>query len=167
MEVAQAAAEIEELFKHFEIEEERVKAFSALLSDKSAPELFSAVTIDEVHKRHENIAGVEIPIFEKIEFHEPSYALFDTPVWLEPATAGVRELITVREKIRISKEKKKRLEKELREVSIRVNLFEKILIPRSEQNIKKIRIFLGDQQLAAVAQAKVSKKKILLRLASR
>jgi len=46
-----------------------------------------------------------------------------------------------------------------------VNLFEKVLIPRSQENIKKIRIFLGDQQLSAVAQAKVAKRKILLRKA--
>jgi V/A-type H+-transporting ATPase subunit D len=44
-----------------------------------------------------------------------------------------------------------------------VNLFEKILIPRSQENIKKIRVFLGDQQLAAVAQAKVAKRKIAIR----
>jgi V/A-type H+-transporting ATPase subunit D len=48
-------------------------------------------------------------------------------------------------------------------VSIRVNLFEKVLIPRAQENIKKIRIFLGDQQLSAVAQAKVAKLKIKAR----
>ena len=37
------------------------------------------------------------------------------------------------------------------------------MIPRTLQNIKKIKIFLGDQQLSAVSQAKVSKRKILLR----
>ncbi|HEY5259666.1 MAG TPA: V-type ATP synthase subunit D, partial [Rhabdochlamydiaceae bacterium] len=56
--------------------------------------------------------------------------------------------------------------KELRDVSIRVNLFEKILIPRAQGNIRKIKIFLGDQQLAAVCQAKVAKQKILEREAS-
>ena len=97
-------------------------------------------------------------------FFEPAtYSLFDTPLWFESAIQGLRELITAREKIKIAEEKKRALEKELRDVSIRVNLFEKILIPRSLENIKKITIFLGDQQLAAVSQAKVAKKKILLR----
>ncbi len=167
MEVLQASQEIDTLFVDFDAVEERVRHFSALLSDKSASDLFSAVTIVEVGKRYENVAGVEIPIFENVLFREPSYALFDSPVWMEPAMAGLRELLVVREKIRIAKEKKKRLEKELRDVSIRVNLFEKILIPRALKNMKKIRIFLGDQQLAAVAQAKVSKKKILERAALR
>lgn len=53
------------------------------------------------------------------------------------------------------------MEHEFNEVSIRVNLFEKVLIPRTEDNIKKITIFLGDQQLAAVSQAKVAKAKII------
>jgi V/A-type H+-transporting ATPase subunit D len=95
-------------------------------------------------------------------FREPDYALFDTPVWTERAVELVSEVVILREKISIAEEKKRALEKELREVSIRVNLFEKILIPRAQENIKKIRIFLGDQQLASVAQAKVAKKKIAL-----
>lgn len=160
-EVFQAQQEIEDLTTHFDRMQERVKRFSALLSDKSASELFSAVTITEVKKRTENIAGVEIPLFEEVIFREPTYSLIDTPVWLEPATEGVRELLNVREKVRIAREKKNALEKELREVSIRVNLFEKILIPRAQENIKKIKIFLGDMLLAAVSQAKVSKQKIL------
>ena len=137
-----------------------MKGFAALFSDKNASDLFSAVTILEIEKKSENIAGVEIPIFHEVRFREPSYALFDTPVWMELATQRVRELLVLREKVRTAKEKKRLLEKELRDVSIRVNLFEKILIPRAQGNIKKIRIFLGDLLLASVAQAKVSKKKI-------
>jgi V/A-type H+-transporting ATPase subunit D len=63
-------------------------------------------------------------------------------------------------RVKIGKEKLAALEKELREVSIRVNLFEKILIPRAVSNIKKIKVFLNDQQLEAVSQAKVAKAKI-------
>ena len=103
---------------------------------------------------------MEIPLLEKILFREPEYFLFDTPPWTDRAMAILRELVTVREKLAIAIEKKRALQKELRDVSIRVNLFEKILIPRSQGNISKIRIFLGDQQLAAVAQAKVAKQKI-------
>jgi V/A-type H+-transporting ATPase subunit D len=97
---------------------------------------------------------------QQVVFREPEYFLFDTPVWTDRATEMLRDLVTAREKITIAKEKRRALEKELREVSIRVNLFEKILIPRSQTNIKKIKIFLGDQQLAAVAQAKVAKRKL-------
>ena len=73
----------------------------------------------------------------------------------------LKDLIEAKARINVVEEKKAILEKELREVSIRVNLFEKIRIPRTQFNIKKIKVFLGDQELASVAQAKVAKAKIL------
>lgn len=163
VEVNQAQIEIEALTAEFGLANDKVSKYSQLLTDRSATELFSAVKVRDVTRAHENIAGVDIPIFQNVIFEPPMYALFDTPLWFESAIGGIQKLIVVREKIKVSEEKKQALEKELREVSIRVNLFEKILIPRAQANIKKIKIFLGDQQLAAVSQAKVAKKKILLR----
>jgi V/A-type H+-transporting ATPase subunit D len=163
MEVNQAQIEIEALFGDFAISFEKIGKYSALLTERSAPDLFSAVKVRQVDRIHENIAGVDIPNFEKVIFEPSAYSLFDTPIWFESAILGIKDLIVVREKIKVAEEKKRALEKELREVSIRVNLFEKILIPRAQENIKKIKVFLGDQQLAAVSQAKVAKKKILLR----
>jgi V/A-type H+-transporting ATPase subunit D len=167
MEVNQAEAEIDALKVQFDATQKKISNYCSLFSDKNAFDLFPSVKIVEVQKMFENIAGVDIPIFQKVVFQESSYFLFDTPVWLDSGIAGLKELIVIREKIRIAEEKKILLEKELREVSIRVNLFEKILIPRAQGNIKKIKIFLGDQQLAAVCQAKVSKKKIILREAAK
>lgn len=165
MEVSQALLEIQSLREEFAQIWEKVVDFSPLLVDKVLVNIGQYASIVHVKKQYENIAGVEIPIFQNILFKEPEYFLFDTPIWTEKATEILRELVTAREKIHIAEEKKRALDKELREVSIRVNLFEKILIPRATDNIKKIRIFLGDQQLAAVAQAKVAKRKILMRRA--
>lgn len=163
VEVIQAGAEIEMLKEEFSLAEEKVSKFSPLLTDRRIFDIFSATKIDRVETVHENIAGVDIPVFKKIFFEPAVYSLFDTPLWFESAILRIKELISLREKIRVMEEKKRALEKELRDVSIRVNLFEKILIPRALESIKKIRIFLGDQQLAAVSQSKVAKKKILLR----
>jgi len=164
VEVLEAHAQVEALLKDFAIVTERVEKFAPLMTDRRISDLFAAVKIDHIETAHENIAGVDIPNFEHVVFEPAGYSLFDTPVWFESAISGVKALIIVREKIRVTEEKRNALEKELRDVSIRVNLFEKILIPRAQQNIKKIKIFLGDQQLAAVSQAKVAKKKILLRM---
>lgn len=163
MEVNQAQQEIDALQVELKEVEERVAKYASLFTDKSGSDLFAAVQIDKVVKRSENIAGIDVPLYQTVHFHKADYSLFDTPIWLEAAVEGVKGLLIVREKIKIAEEKKQALEKELRDVSIRVNLFEKIMIPRATENLKKIKIFLGDQQLAAVSQAKVSKKKILLR----
>ncbi|MCI0382576.1 MAG: V-type ATP synthase subunit D [Chlamydiae bacterium] len=143
--------------------EKKILGFSPLLSAQESPLVFHSIKIQEVEKHLENIAGVDVPIFETVLFDPPSYPLFDTPIWVESTMGWIKKLISIREKIKLTKEKKSLLLKELRDVSIRVNLFEKIMIPRTLENIKRIKVFLGDQQLAAVAQAKVSKKKILLR----
>ena len=49
---------------------------------------------------------------------------------------------------------------ELRQTSIKVNLFEKRMIPQCKENIRKIKIFLGDQEVAAICNAKIAKGKL-------
>lgn len=163
LEINGVAQELENLHVQLDNYGQRIHHFRMLLTGSDAKDLFETCQVSEVDKRFENIAGVEIPVFEGIRFQRANYSLFDTPYWLDSAVDEVQKLITTREKSVILAEKKLLLEKELREVSIRVNLFEKIMIPRTQENIKKIKIFLGDQQLAAVSQAKASKRKIIQR----
>lgn len=160
IEVNEARQEIHQLEEDFKREQSRIEDYSALLTDRTALDPKKVTHISEIKRRYENIAGVEVPYFESMRFTDFHYDLFDTPAWVDGAIAGLRQLIEANLKVEIAREKKQALEKELREVSIRVNLFEKILIPRALANIKKIRVFLGDLQLAAVSQAKVAKKKI-------
>lgn len=159
-EVNMVHLEISRLKEEMRLLRRQVEDFSPLFVDKVDLNMTEFASVVHVKKHYENIAGVEIPLFDSVVFQEPEAFLYDTPVWTERGIEMVRELVSMREKIGVAEEKRRALEKELREVSIRVNLFEKVLIPRSQQNIKKIRIFLGDQQLAAVAQAKVAKTKI-------
>jgi len=55
---------------------------------------------------------------------------------------------------------------ELRTTSQRVNLFEKVKIPETLENIRKIRIYLGDQQVAQVVRGKIAKRKVVERTAA-
>jgi V/A-type H+-transporting ATPase subunit D len=57
----------------------------------------------------------------------------------------------------IVEEQKRLLDKELRTTTQRVNLFEKIKIPEARGNIKKIQVYLGDQQTASVVRGKIAK----------
>ena len=163
LEVDKVSQEIALKETEFSISRDKVDRYAKLFSDEAAHDVFAAVSIQTVQKEYENIAGVEIPIFQNVLFAPSRYSFFDTPLWLDSAISGVKELISARERLAVLKDKRGLLEKELKEVSIRVNLFEKVLIPRAQANIKKIKIFLGDLQLSAVAQAKVAKRKILER----
>lgn len=158
--VSEARIEIAKCEAEYHKQRTRVDSYSALITEPLTINLMDSAKITKIGRRYENIAGVEVPYFEGIEFADFSYDLFETPPWVDPVTKGLRGLAEANVRIQIAEEKKKALEKELREVSIRVNLFEKILIPRAIKNIKKIKVFLGDQQLAAVSQAKVAKAKI-------
>lgn len=159
-EVSEARLEIAQLETQYHRQQSAAEAYSALLSDVSDFDPTQAAKIQVINKRYENIAGVQVPYFESVTFQPFYYNLFTTPVWADAVVNGLRAVIEARARIIVVEEKKKALEKELRDVSIRVNLFEKILIPRSVNNIKRIKVFLGDQQLAAVSQAKVAKTKI-------
>ncbi len=142
---------------------EKVQEFEALFMEKDISFLLEALHVIDVQTSDENIAGIDIPVFEKAIFQEAKYSFFLAPYWFDDALILLRDLITIQKRMGVVKIRKERLEKELREVSIRVNLFEKVLIPRTLGNIKKIRVFLSDQQLSSVAQAKAAKKKILER----
>jgi len=160
MEVNEARIEIAKCEEAFHSVDAKVEKFSSLLVERLSFDIRDSAKVLKVNKRFENVAGVEVPYFEGIVFEDFRYNLFDTPPWVDAAVVDLRTLAEARVRIQIAQEKKAALEKEWREVSIRVNLFEKILIPRALANIKKIKVFLGDQQLAAVSQAKVAKAKI-------
>ena len=51
----------------------------------------------------------------------------------------------------------------MKATSQRVNLFEKVKIPETLANIKKISIYMADQQVSAVVRSKISKRKIAAR----
>lgn len=161
VQVNQAVMEVRSLMQLYRDQEKKSKKFSLLLTDPAAFYLWGGIEIREVKKTWENIAGIDLPSFEKVVFYPPRYTLFDTPVWLDSAVQGLQHLLIAREKVLVAREKQALLESELRQVSIRVNLFEKVMIPRTLANIKKIKVFLGDQQLAAVSQAKVAKTKMI------
>lgn len=107
-----------------------------------------------------NIAGVAIPVFREAVFARRPVDLFATPPWVDDGLALAEQLMRLRAEQRVLAEQQRRLAEELRVTTQRVNLFEKVKIPETADNIRVIRIFLGDQQTAAVARAKMAKAKV-------
>jgi len=113
--------------------------------------------ITDVRTSHGNIAGVSIPVFEGADFEIADYNLLTTPLWLDLAIECMKKALALQMELEIVEEQRRRLDKELRTTTQRVNLFEKIKIPESKNNIKKIQVYLGDQQTAAVVRGKIAK----------
>jgi len=140
--------------------EEKIRPWAHLLSD-STIDILDFLAIQEVRTAKDNIAGVEVPEFEEVVFEKKEYSFFATPNWLDTAISSLQQLIAVREEIQVLKIKEGLIRDELRTTTQRCNLFEKKLIPELKDNIRRIKIFLGDQETAAVGRAKIAKAKTL------
>jgi len=123
--------------------------------------------ITSLRTGHGNIAGVAIPIFEGAEFETALYDLARTPAWLDSAVEAMKKVLLIDLEAQIVEEQRKRLDKELRTTTQRVNLFEKVKIPEAKDNIKKIQVYLGDQQTAAVVRGKIAKSGLAAQVAGR
>ena len=118
------------------------------------------LTLRMIREGEGNIAGVSIPVLESLEFDRTDPDLFTTPAWVDDGLSMLEELIKLRVEREILEQQHRLLAEELRTTTQRVNLFEKVKIPESREHIRVIRIFLGDQQTAGVARAKIAKKKM-------
>jgi V/A-type H+-transporting ATPase subunit D len=108
-----------------------------------------------------NIAGVEIPVFEGADFAFSDYDLFGTPLWVDAALERMKRALLLDLESQVLDTQIERLAHELRVTTQRVNLFEKVKIPETQENISRIRIYLGDQQTAQVVRGKIAKKKVV------
>ena len=117
--------------------------------------------IKEVERSINNIAGVNIPVLERIIFNRELPDLFKTPPWLDDGLDMLEKLVRLRVERLIIEEGHRLLAQELRITTQRVNLFEKVKIPETRENIRIIRIFIGDQQTAEVARAKMAKDRAM------
>ena len=121
------------------------------------------ITVSNIRKGKGNIAGVDIPTFEGADFSRGDYNLYETPLWVDIAANHMEKAMSLDLEAEVLDEQVRLLEIEFLATSQRVNLFEKVKIPETEENIKKISIYMADQQVSAVVRSKISKRKIALR----
>ena len=149
--------------KREEEEEARDQAAPWIKLFSESFDLASHLHIKQRVFRSENIAGVTVPVLENIQLTRDVPDLVATPTWIDD---GLRYLETLARN-RIEREALETqhvlLTNELRVTTQRVNLFEKVKIPESKENIRVIRVFLGDMQIAGVARAKIAKAKFIAR----
>jgi V/A-type H+-transporting ATPase subunit D len=119
------------------------------------PDILRIIRLDT---KEGNIAGVPIPVFDGVDFEVAQYDLVEKPLWLDMAVENMENMFRLDLEISVMEEQQRRLRKELQTTTQRVNLFEKIKIPEAKANIKKIGVYLGDQQTAAVVRGKISKR---------
>ena len=117
--------------------------------------------LDKVVTESGNIAGIEIPVFVRAEFIEKEYDLFVTPLWVDHGIEALKKAMTLIARTEGLEQQDRMVREELRVTTQRVNLFEKVMIPDARDKIRKIQIYLGDMQTAAVVTGKIAKDKIV------
>ena len=117
------------------------------------------VTVKEVKTSSANIAGVEIPVFDGIDTEVKPIDLWATPAWIDDAVAAWTSVLALQSERVVLEEQRRRVAEELRTTSQRVNLFEKVKIPSCRENIRVIKIAIGDEQTAAVTRGKIAKSR--------
>ena len=133
--------------------------------DKVLPWVKPLVVVDEVETHVGNVAGVKVPVFDGVRFEPVGYSLVATPPIFDSAIEYFKRALSAREELEVMAEQLELLQKELIKTTQRINLYEKVLIPETRENIRKIKVYLGDQQTAAVCRAKIAKGKVLAKAA--
>ena len=117
------------------------------------------VHISKLELGEENIMGVRLPAVREIEFKYAHYGLMAKPEWVDNLAARMAEMLELRVRIQLDRRRLALLDEAVRTITQRVNLFDKVLIPRTRENIRRIHIFLADGERAAVVRAKIAKGK--------
>ena len=113
--------------------------------------------VQHVDIRMTNVAGVDVPVLGHVTITEQVPDRYERPVWIDDGLRNLRQELELRLKLETLRVQRERLEDELRTTSQRVNLFDKVKIPECRENIRIIRIALGEEEVAAVARAKLAK----------
>lgn len=153
--------DIEELRLEYEGFFESVQPWLGVFGDEVATTLDDFIEDTEIQQSIQNIAGVDIPIYEDLKVIVSEYDLVDTPLWIDAGLEALIRVLKILAQIQILEEQYRCIEQELRTTIQRVNLFEKVKIPDTKHNIRVIQIYLGDQQTAAVVRGKITKARIV------
>jgi len=113
------------------------------------------IHVKDVHLSRKKIAGVLIPVLDKVDFEIKPFSLFNRPKWFPDgvktlerlAETGIRRDFYVIRLNRIEFARKKTTQK--------VNLFEKVQIPGYQEAILKIKRYLEDEENLSKSSQKI------------
>jgi len=106
----------------------------------------------------ENVVGTHLPTLKRIEVTVRPYALMAKPHWVDNLAAMLHDMLELRIRVQVEERRLALLEVAVKTITQRVNLFDKVLIPRTKSNIKKIKIYLSDEEMSAVVRSKIAKR---------
>ncbi|GAB0153165.1 V-type ATP synthase subunit D [Marinobacterium sp. BA1] len=122
-------------------------------------DLNSLIRIQRVEHQLDNLVGIELPRVARVELDRAQYSRLAMPQWVDRAVDLMGQMLELKVLQQVERVRLERLEAALQKTTQRLNLFDKVLIPRTESNIRRIRIALSDAERAGVVRAKIAKGK--------
>lgn len=122
-------------------------------------DLSGLVTVDSVVIDEENVVGAKLPVAREVKFKTTTYSMLAKPFWVDFLVDAMQRMCTLKVHLQIQHERVTRLNQQVKRITQRVNLFEKVLIPQTQNSIKRIQLRRGEQERSAVIRSKIAKKK--------
>ncbi len=126
-------------------------------------DLAGLVTLVDYQLVTENVVGTKLPMIENITIEQELYSKIAKPHWVDDVARLLHDMLELRLTMQVAKQRVYLLRIATKTITQRVNLFDKVLIPTAVANIKKIKIYLSDDQMAAVVRSKIAKRKRALK----
>ena len=122
-------------------------------------DLSDLAVLTHIELATENVVGTHLPTLDRIEVDVRGYALLGTPHWVDNVAAILRDMLELRVRVQVEERRVAALDDAVKTITQRVNLFDKVLIPRTKSNIKAIKLYLSDEEMQAVVRSKIAKRK--------
>ncbi|MCC8145954.1 MAG: V-type ATP synthase subunit D [Bacteroidales bacterium] len=117
----------------------------------------SLLNVKDVELNVRKIAGVRIPVLEKVEFEIHPYSIFNNPKWYWDGIILLQELAETGIRKEFAQRKLDLLEYARKKTTQKVNLFEKVQIPGYEDAVRKIKRFMEDEENLSKSSQKIMK----------
>jgi V/A-type H+-transporting ATPase subunit D len=158
VEAQKAQAEYEAAKAAVEALDTRIGEELPLLADEEfRPEGLVKLTGYQVGEQ--NVVGVRLPVLESVECRVAEYSRLASPPWVDVLVQRLKDAAEQRLRAEIAGQRMDILRQQVRRITQRVNLFDKILIPEAQKNIQRIRVYLGDVERSSVITSKLAKGK--------
>ena len=155
---AKAAKELEQARAGIEGFRKEVGQKLPMLANMNV-DLTDLAKLTKVELGTENVVGTKLPKLERIEVAVHPYALLSKPHWVDNVVAMLHDMLELRIRAQVAERRVALLDGAVKTITQRVNLFDKVLIPRARANMKRIKIYLSDEEMSAVVRSKIAKRK--------
>jgi V/A-type H+-transporting ATPase subunit D len=120
-------------------------------------DLSGLIKVSSVRVEEENVVGVKLPLLQAVDVTVLEYSMLAKPHWVDVYVEQLKKVLHLLAKVKVSEKRVELLNHAVRRITQRVNLFEKILIPETKKNIKRVQIFLADLERASIVRSKIAK----------